>query len=356
MLLETLTALTYLDMTKADFHPTYDKILTSFTAWPGLRVLKIRRCTLFDHNTHVDLGNVRELHAGCPVLTCLEGSTLQQRFDTNCVCKTCAFMLSSQGQHAAQELVVSVNIAGQSCPQPKVVEVFSYLPTIFPRLQSLRISGAYLIGDAESYISFFESWCLIHLRGMHIQRIGCPSLELQQLTSLVSLGLWYIDHDCGSSNIKLPGSLQAVTLVGAGCFNKGFQHNLHGLPCLSTVTLYILDYSRDSLQQRMIVPDLPSCVTYLRLEGDMQYTSLHWVGLKDCVNVQHLILGRYFSLQEELRHWTASLRHLLVFEHDYAEPIEGLSARSTAGAGGTRLPTAEWTPHWLDSRHVDPRL
>lgn len=342
--IELLTALTFLDLSDSLIDGTGVGTLGTFTAWPSLRVLKIKGCSLFRSQTSMDFAMVQEAH--------VSSSLFYARVDVRTL-QLHASLHQSIGSMpiwclGCQSCIVSVKLSlSQDSPQAALEEL-----CMLPKLCHLDL---YVADPQLNHLpqQAFKPVLPLQLTSLHVRGLACTNLDLHHLTCLISLNLSNIDTAGGLGYIAFPAGLQALTFVGSSLFGQAVRHNLLDLAGLVEVTLQPHFQSGNKLIGNFVeswhptLPRLPACVTHLTVHesifGGLPCShTWDWTALAYCLRLQHLTFSnkQFLERSRKLQMIMRTLPCLLVVDYDFAQDVVGQKATLVR----TRLPQFDANP------------
>ena len=357
---ETLTNLTYLDLSKAScyWEDPWAVPASSFTSWPGLEVLDLTLCNMVGWNTVLNVASVQELHIDLPTSSDLSlPQQLHARIDGLREAERFTHTHQSQVGDAVVDLHIDVY-------HPDTMTELWQVIQSCPNVQSLHVVTHPVTMDSLAQFSEFRA-CTSQLTFLSLEGYTGSKIDLQALMCLTCLHVKQIGPHGLLECVKLPPGLAALTFIGSGLFQAGLEHNLHSLDHLSRIVFGTKDlsgqYTADPSPSRLfhkyplplIIPQLPPSLIRLSFEGSTGSELISdWSGLHACANLEHLTLSRQHWPTGYLQDWIRSAYHLHVVDHE----DDGVGMHKTrvyeGTFRGTRLHMLESVPDWLDDPHL----
>ena len=322
-----LTNLTVCDVTHCIWCPL-ELCGCHFVAWPALRVIKSTGYDSDLTHTALDMGHVSEVHtnflaAGMEVAqiylynSCLVHGT-PELFDYIC---------DRQWSQAIVDLHLDIVIEGGLCPNiASSYATFQYLASFVNNLSStlptlrvcrLEVDPAGVGDDAEVKISLGRKQpsCL---QEFYLHGIPCSEVDLGE-SSLIEIGLSYIDHDRLLCKLSLPSSTQSFHFCGHSLYCAEAQTSLQHLSSLSDLVLGSAELFAGRSQKLGLacLPKLPASLRHFSVTCGDLFVLLCAAAvecLSSCSNLEHLKLPQGCSLdapeEGDLHAWVKAARFL----------------------------------------------
>ena len=225
-----LTRLTHLDLAEATccWEDAWVDALDTFTAWPGLAVLKVYNCNMFDMYTIMDVSSVREVDVGHFSHFADPGPDQQAHVHAHA-----DRVIRYDSKRASSIVDLTVDMPYDRSLSDSLLAFV----TAHCRLERLVLLPS-VIGTMVQPLSF-PGEAFSHLR--HLAITGWypseTSVDLPTLLCLTSLELTDIGTCRPVKSVELPSKLEVFTFSGFSLFQSGIKHNLHALPLLTKIVL-----------------------------------------------------------------------------------------------------------------------